>query len=201
MTIIKLEMTISKKEDKKHVEVGKVEYFLPLLATFGISAEQDTGEDGKPLYEDGIPVYKLDHFNWLQSAIHAQVKVATRNKLEPGTATLRPGLTIPDTLEAITAEGDRAGNAAALKQVADLKKAFAAWVAGLGKSAQAQQLLNSLFGSKQSLMLQDASTKGKMSSYIAQFAESLPAEQLEKGQRYLESLLTLCNQTIAADDF
>jgi len=199
--ILSLSMTVSKKEGNKHVEVGKVEYFVPTLAAFGLASEQAVTEAGQPMVDEGLPVYKAEADNWLMSAIHASVKAMVRNRLISGTADLKPGQTIPQTLAEITAETERSGNGAYLKVVADLKKLFAAWVAGLGKSAGTQVLLNNLFGSKTALSLQSTDVKQKIAGYIADFAETLDPAQLEAGQRYLQSLLDVCSAEVSADDF
>lgn len=199
--IVALSMVVSKKEGNKHVEVGKVAYYVPTLEAFGLAAEPATNEQGQPLLEEGLPVYKKDSDNWLMGAVHASIKSLVRNRLVSGTADLKPGQTIPATLEEITAETERSGNGAYLKVIAELKKAFGLWVAGLGKSQGTQNLLNNLFSNKSALSVQSADNKTKVAGYIADFAASLEPAQLEAGQRYLQSLLDTCNAEVSADDF
>lgn len=192
---------VNKKVDGKYAKVGDVTIHVPTLDCFGITAEQAKDKDGAPLVDDGLPVYTTDEANWLQGAILAQVKAQARNKLVSGTAELKPGAKIATNFAELTAEGDRAGNGAALQAIRELKTLFAKWVAGLGKSAAAQALLNGLFGNKQALAVQAADNKAKMMQYVQDFAESLEEAQLEAGQKYLQSLLDVCVSSVSADDF
>lgn len=192
---------VNKKVDGKYSKVGDVTIFVPTLESFGFAAEQAKDKDGALLVDEGLPVYTTDEANWLQGAILAQVKAQARNKLVSGTAELKPGAKIATNFAELTAEGDRAGNGAALQAIRELKTAFAKWVAGLGKSAAAQSLLNGLFGNKQALAVQAADNKAKMAQYVADFAETLTPEALEVGQKYLQSLLDVCSSNVSADDF
>lgn len=195
-------LTISIKESGKFKEVGKLEYFLPLLADFGISAEHAADEKGQPvLTDDGLPVYKRPEDNFIQSALVAATKVLVRNRIDNATATVKPGMVIPSTVAQLVEETERTGNGAALVVIANAKKDFAAWVASLGKSANAQALLNQLFANKNSLALQSPDNKGKMLGYISDFAASLEAAKLEAYQRYLESLMAVCQSSTEAEDF
>jgi hypothetical protein len=199
--MLALIMTISKKESNKYVEVGKISYYCPTLEAFGYQPELALDAEGRPLIEEGLPVYKTDSDNWLMGAVHAAVKALVRNRLVSGTAVLKPGLSIPATMADLTAESERTGNGAYLKVIADLRKQFGAWVASLGKSQGAQALLTSLFANKSALAVQSPDNKAKMAGYIADFAASLEPEQLEAGQRYLQGLLDTCAADVDADDF
>ena len=199
--ICAVSMDVSKKENGAYVKVGEVEYYVPTLEAFGIAAQRSADKEGKPLEEDGLPVYSTDEQAWLQAAIHSAVKANIRNKLVSGTAELKPGHSIPATLAELTAPSEGAASGAYLKQLVELKKLFSAWVASLGKSAGATQLLIGLFSNKASLATQTTANKEKMAAYIADFAEQLDAEALAGGQRYLQSLLDVCSAEIEADDF
>lgn len=192
---------VNKKVDNKYSKVGDVTIHVPTLACFNIQAEQAKDKEGTLLVDDGLPVYTTDEANWLQGAILAQVKAQARNKLVSGSAELKPGAKIATNFAELTAEGDRAGNGAALQAIRELKTLFAKWVAGLGKSAAAQALLNGLFGNKQALAVQAVDNKNKMAQYVADFAESLAPEALESGQKYLQSLLDVCSTSADASDF
>ena len=199
----KLEIEVNKKgASGKYEPVGKVDIFCPTLEEFGLTAEVAVDKDGAAMEEDGLPVYKADAINWLQGAVLAAVKAQARNRLVSGTATLKDGAAIADTLEALIAEGERgAGSAAALAAIRELKTKFGAYVAGLGKSAAAQTLLTTLFGNKTALAMQSEANKQKMAGYISSFAETLEAEALASGQRYLQSLLDNCEGVVEAEDF
>lgn len=195
------QIEVNKKVDNKYSKVGEVTIYVPTLDCFGFAAEQAKDKDGSLLVEDSLPVYTTDEANWLQGAILAQVKAQARNKLVSGSAELKPGVKIATNFAELTAEGDRAGNGAALQAIRELKTAFTKWVAGLGKSSAAQSLLNGLFGNKQALAVQAVDNKQKMAQYVADFAESLSPEALEVGQKYLQSLLDVCSTTVDASDF
>ena len=200
VTLLPMSMEISVKKDGKHVKVGDVSYMLPLLSAFGLTHEQATDDKGAALFEDGIPVYKDEAANWLQSAVAAYIKVQVRNRIDNKTAKPKAGCAVPMTMQEILAVSERAGNGAALQIITQAKKDFAAWVASLGKSEKARILLNTIFGNKDSLRVQDATNKAKMAGYLADFAESLDANKLAAYQRYIESLLEICQQTDDEED-
>lgn len=188
-------MEVSKKEGegkaKKFVAVGTVPIYVPTLADFGLTAAKvkETGEDG-------LPIYEADNDQWLFSAIFAQVKAAARNKLISGTCQVKDGLAIAASLADLTAETERAGNNA-LALIREVKALFAKWVAGLGKSAAASNLLLTVFNDRKALAIQPQGTKGKVTGYLADFANTLDEAQLESYGRYIQSLLDTC---AAADE-
>lgn len=196
-------MEVNKKgAGNKYEKVGEVNIFVPLLAElFPDSVKQSVDKDGKAVVEDGLPVYEDDKHNWVQGAIFAAIKAQARNKLKPSTAQLKDNQKIAETWEEITAEGERVGNGEALKLVAEAKKAFAAYVAGLGKSASAQQMLNMLFSNKQALALQSEANKQKMQNYVTEFATSLDEATMTKYEKYITSILSACEVAAEADDF
>lgn len=116
---------VNKKVDNKYSKVGDVTIHVPTLACFNIQAEQAKDKEGALLVDDGLPVYTTDEANWLQGAILAQVKAQARNKLVSGSAELKPGAKIATNFAELTAEGDRAGNGAALQAIRELKTLFA----------------------------------------------------------------------------
>lgn len=188
-------MEVSRKEgegkNKKFVSVGTVSIFVPVLADFGLTAAKvkETGEDG-------LPIYEADNDQWLFGAVFAQVKAAARNKLISGTCQVKDGLSIASTLAELTAETERAGNNA-LALIREAKALFAKWVAGLGKSAAATNLLLTVFNDRKALAIQPQSIKDKVTGYLADFANTLDEQQLEAYGRYIQSLLDTC---AAAED-
>lgn len=195
-------MEVSKKEGegkaKKFVAVGTVPIYVPTLADFGLTSAKvkETGEDG-------LPIYEADNDQWLFSAIFAQVKAAARNKLISGTCQIKDGLSIATTLAELTAETERAGNNA-LALIREVKALFAKWVAGLGKSAAASNLLLTVFNDRKALAIQPQGTKDKVTGYLADFANTLDEAQLESYGRYIQSLLDTCaaaDEDDEADDF
>lgn len=196
--------------NKKVVKAGKAEYskvgdvivHAPLLSAFGIATEQAKDDKGQLISDDdGFPVYTDDKLNWLQGSIIAAVKAMARNRLQPGTATLKDGVKIAETFEELLAAADRSNSGAALVAIRELKAKFADWVATLGKSAAAQQTLKTLFNSKDSLAVQSEANRDKMSQYIADFAATLDEATLAKSEKYLQGLLDACAASVDADDF
>lgn len=200
-TSIKIEVNKKNEVTSKYDKLGEIAVFIPTLADAGYEAEQAKDEKGALLFEDGLPVYVADSDNWLQGAMLAQAKAQARNKLISGTATLKEGKTIADDWASLTAESEGVGNPAALLAMRETKNAFTKWVATLGKSAGAQAMLTQLFNSKAALQVQNAENKAKMEAYVTDFVESLDAATLEKGQRYIQSVLTACKAVEDAADF
>jgi hypothetical protein len=199
----KITMEVNKKNPAnagKYEKVGEVTIFVPMLHEVFPDVKQAKDSEGKELVEDGLPVYEDEKHNYIQGAILAAVKAQARNKLKPSTATLKDGQKIAEDWEALTAEGERGNNGAALAIMHECKKAFASYVASLNKSAAAQQTLNLLFGNKQALALQSSDTKGKIAGYVTSFAETLNEEQLAKYERYITGVLSACEETESADD-
>lgn len=195
-------MEVSRKEgegkNKKFVFVGTVPIFVPTLADFGLTAAKVKGTG-----EDGLPIYEADNDQWLFGAVFAQVKAAARNKLVSGTCQVKDGLAIATSLAELTAESERAGNNA-LALIREVKALFAKWVAGLGKSAAATNLLLTVFNDRKALAIQPQSTKDKVTGYLADFANTLDEAQLESYGRYIQSLLDTCaaaEDDDEADDF
>lgn len=202
--MFEITMDVAKKANGKHEKIGDVKIFVPSLEELGLSgAEQTVDKAGEAVFEDGLPVYKDDRHNWVLGTVYAAVKAQARNRLVPGSVDLRDGATIADSVETLIAEGERgAGSAAALAVVRELKAKFADFVAGMGKSQAAQAILMSLFGSKVALATQSQVNKTKFAGYLADFADKgLDTDLLEKGQRYLQSLIDICEREIEAEDF
>lgn len=198
-SIIALSMTISQKIEGKYSPIGDVTYYCPTLAAFGIDAPVVMDKEGKPTFEDGLPVYTTDEQNWLQKAILQQVKAQARNKLQPASIDLKDGQAIATTLAELCAESE--GSTAALEAVRQIKALWAKWVAGSGKSAATQSLLVTLFGNKAALGTQTSATKEKFAGYLGDFCASLTDEQLASGTRYLDSLLAVAKAEVTAEDF
>jgi hypothetical protein len=167
-------------------KVGEVVIPIPTLEAFGVTAKvKEVGEDGLPVYED-------EKMDWLFGSVVAACKAQARNKLVSGTADLKEGLKIAETFEELTAEGERKGNAEALKLAKEIQKSFAAFVQGLGKSTQTQAVLVGLFRNKQALSLQTDETKNKMKGYLAQYAETLEEADMTRYLKHLTSVEEAC---------
>ena len=189
-------MAVSKKIDGKYVKQGEVPITVPLLSDIAAIV---AGAKEKEKDEEGMPVYEADEANFVQSAILAYVKMNARNKLIPGTATVKDGQKIPTNWEELCAEGVRGGNGAALALAREVKEEFTRWANSLGKSSAAVAVMVSLFSNKTALAMADDGKKQKMEAYITQFAESLSEEQLERYERPIASSIEACQSK--SDDF
>lgn len=180
------DMVISKRGPDGFEPVGKITIFIPTMEDMGITVETK-GED-----DEGLPVYADDRVQWTYKALVAAVKAKARNALVSGTAQLKPGQSIADTVEAIIAEGQRGGGGEALAAIRELKKAYAAWISSLGLSAKAVAMHIQYFGNREALSLQDNSMKEKVQARVVSFAEQLDADMLQAGKNYLDSVLQAC---------
>ena len=202
MNTIKMEVN-KKGAGNKYEKVGEVEIFVPTLSEIFPDAKIAVDKEGKPVEEDGLPVYEDAKLNWVQGAIFAAVKAQARNKLKPGTATLKDNVSIAKDWDTLTAEGERVGNGDALAAVREAKAAFAEYVKGLGKSAAAMQTLNLLFANKQALALQSPENKAKMEAYVTEFATSMAEDETKfaRYEKYIASILAACEVSADANDF
>lgn len=189
-------MAVSKKVNGKYEKQGEIAITVPLLSDIAAIV---AGAKEKEKDEEGMPIYEADEANFVQSAILAYVKMNARNKLIPGTATVKEGQKIPTNWEELCAEGVRGGNGAALALAREVKEEFTRWANTLGKSSAAVSVMVSLFSNKTALAMADAGKKQKMEAYITQFAESLTDEQLERYERPIASAVEACQS--ATDDF
>lgn len=197
MSFTKVVLDVSKKVSGAFKKVGEMTVHVPLLADCMafITSEQKKDEKGVPMFEEGIPVYEDDKANWLQGAILAMVKAQARNKLTPGTSTVKDGLKIAETWEELTAEGVRDGAGLAIAR--ECKAAFGEWLAKQGLSEKAAATLNILFGNRDALLLQSNTTKDKVKARVEAFAESLEADVLEKFTRPITKVLEACEPVTA----
>jgi len=190
---IKVNMVVSKRENKEFKKVGEVDIFVPPVSEITAvtaTAEIKKGEDGKDMEDEGLPVFTDDRMNWLYGAVYAAVKAQARNKLQPGTATLKDNNKIATNWDELVAEGVRDG--AGLKIARECKAAFAEWVSKQGLSEAAGNTLITLFGNKAALQLQSHGTKEKVKARILAFGESLSEEDAEKFNRPVSSVLEAC---------
>ena len=198
MEFIKVNMVVSKRENKEFKKVGEVDIFVPPVqeitaVTATAQVKKDEKDPTKDAEEDGLPVFVDDRMNWLYGAVYAAVKAQARNKLQPGTATLKDNNKIATNWDELIAEGVRDG--AGLKIARECKDAFKEWVAKQGLSEAASNTLVTLFGNKAALQLQSQGTKDKVKARILAFGESLSEEDAEKFNRPVSSVLEACEPT------
>jgi hypothetical protein len=198
-----LKLDVSKKvsvgpDKNEYQKVGDVILPIPTLEAFGIKAEirprtEDDGED------DGLPLYKEENLDWLFGAVVASCKMQARNKLVSGTAELKEGQKIAETFEELVKEGERKGNAEALKLAKEAVSSFSAYVQGLGKTVQTQAMLIGLFRNRQALSLQPDTAKEKFKGYLTAYAETLSEGDLGRYQKILMAIEEACAAGTAVD--
>ncbi len=185
-------MEVSKKEEvngvTQYVKQGEIKVFYPTLSAF-FPEVKEVKDD-----EEGFPLYSAEGdspLDWLFGAALAAVKAQARNKLLPGTATLKPGQTIAETLEALIQAGVRGGGEAlAIRR--EMLQAFASYVSTLGKASNVQAAINQYASSAQALQIQPQKVKDSMTKYLTGFAESLTAEQAARFEAPLSKLVEAC---------
>jgi hypothetical protein len=185
-------LEVSKKVNGQYEKVGDVAINYPMLSELGFDVEP-TGKD-----DDGLPTYSDEKAQYVFDAVFANVKAAARNKLVSGTATLKDGNKIAETVAELLTTGER--NGAALQNLRDLLAIFKEWLPKTGKDSKTQAALYDLVSNRKALGLASDVVKGKVANYIAQFAESLDGEQATKYERILVALNDACESVNALDD-
>lgn len=178
------EMKVSKKEDGEYKEVGAVKVFYPLLSELGIAIDP-TGDD-----KEGFPIYGDDKVQYVFDAVLAAVKATARNRLVSGTATLKEGNTIAETVEALLEGGDRNGEA--LKNRRDYLNAFKAWLPSLGKSAAFCQGMFDIANNAKNIPYQSEARKAALLGLITDHAATLNPEQVSLWERTITSIAEFC---------
>lgn len=183
-----LKQKISKTVNGKREEVGEIALVVPTLED---CAEFVAGAKIKEKDDEGLPVYEKDEANWIFSAILSYAKAAARNKLVPGTVSLKPGLAIATSWAEFCAEGER-NTGAALALAREARTMFTEWLSKQGKAENVVAVISQLFANRTALQVQSADKKEKMSAYVQAWAESLEAETLERMARPIELVLEAC---------
>lgn len=186
------------KGGNEYKKIGDMTIPIPTLTAFGIDAKTRarTEADGD---DDGLPLYEDKNLDWLFYAAVAACKAQARNKLVPQTAELKDGQKIAASFDELTAEGERRGNAEAMKLAKEIVNSFTAWFTGLAKSAAATAMATTLFRKKDALAIQPTDIKSKMAAYLSQFAETLESSDAERYAKYLLSVEEACSATTAED--
>lgn len=192
-------MEVSKKElvngTSQYVKQGDVTIYYPTLADLGIEAklaEKETDDDGFPVYADPKAQYAFD-------AVLAAVKAQARNKLVSGTANLKDGQKIAETVEELLEAGS-ANKGDALAAIREMLAAFKAWLPSTGKKEAVQAAVYDLAANRKGLALQTADKKQKFMGYLSDFSATLSAEQAVRFERPLLALSDACEAADALDD-
>lgn len=166
---------------KEHKKVATVSIPTPILADFGIQAEQAvyTAEDqkqdntkvaGQPAFENGVPLYTDPKFDWLQQAVVFRISATSRNRFNKGE--LKPGASLAEDFDSLTAETARTGEALALRR--DARVSFEAYLQKLNKKAPTVAMLGELFFQSQKV-LPSAGEKyvEALSKYVGEWLDTL----------------------------
>ena len=192
MLSIKMPVSVTEGtgDNRKRKEIGTVTIFTPEMSEIlKIAASaKETGKDET----DGLPVYDSQEANWLFGAVFNAVKMAGRNKLENKSIKLKEGLSIAETMEQLTEEGQRGGGGEGLAILREVKAAFAEYVATLGKSESTSQFIITMFNNRAALATQIKNVKEKMAKYVEDFAATLNDEQIDRFSRPLEAIAAAC---------
>ena len=193
-------LDVSKKVDGKYEPVGEIEINYPLLADLGfdVTPKPVQLDDKGIAINKGLPDYADEKHQFVFDSVFASVKADARNKLVSGTATLKEGATIPETVEELIAVTERDG--AALKAMRACLGAFKAWLPSTGKATKTCEAILALASNRKSLALQPAEKKQKFLVYVEQFAGTLIGEQISEFARTLQGLEVACQAVDALDD-
>lgn len=197
-------MIVSKKVDGKYLMQGSVDVAYPLLMELGIPIEPKgfykDNENTETITADGtgFPVYDDEKVQYTFDSVIAAVKAQARNKLESGTAKLKPGLSIATTVAELLESGGNTG--AALQVLRDMLQAFKAFLTKTGKSDKVQAAIYELVRNKNVIALQAEDKKAKLKGYIEQFAATLTAEQAAAWERHLIAVSEACDTVDALDE-
>jgi len=186
-------MKVSKKEDGEYKEVGEVTVFYPLLSEMGIAVEP-AGKD-----EEGFPTYADERVQYVFDAVLAAVKATARNRLQSGTATLKEGNTIAETVEALLATGERSGEA--LKTRREYFASFKAWLPSLGKAAAFNTAVYDIVSNVKNIQYQTAKRKANILQLITDHAASLSAEDATRFERIIVQIGEACETAEELSDF
>lgn len=209
MHVTKLEADPEGGKAKKAVDVGSVEVYYPTLEELGFkgavpSSWELEGKDGKLVAateadSEALPVYEQEGFDYTFAAVLAAVKANARNKLVSGTATLKDGLKIAETLEELFASGERSGEA--LKIKSEALKSFKAYLASTGKAAAYQfQVANWIAKAKDILPLLPEAHKKVALAHVEAWGKTLDMVLVERYSRFIQAISDAAEQVVAFDE-
>jgi len=189
----KFTMEVNTKENGKYKKVGDVTIFYPLLSEFGFAVEPKKFDE-----ETGLPEYESESVQFLFDSVFNSAKADARNKLVGGTATLKDGASIAESLEDLIAVAARDG--AAIKAFREMLNAFKEYLASdSGKASNVQAAILALASNKKTLALQPAGIKTKFQAYLVDFAGKLSTEQASTFERSLSGLNNACQEVDLLD--
>lgn len=196
----KFELVLNETINKKRKEVGKVNVPYPTLhQDFKLPIAIAKNEKGDDEWKDGVPVYEVPAYDWLQQAIVMAVAMKARNRFVPKTATLKPGVTLAEDFEALTAETQRTGEALVMRR--DARLSFEAYLRGLKKSEPFITRFGELFWNSTKVFSSLSEDYRKaMKTYISKWVESLDEAQSTRFLPKINELQESITASEATDD-
>lgn len=193
----KYTMVVSKKEDGKYKEVGKVAVFYPLLSELGIAVEPEKFEAPNDKGEmvactadtpNAMPVYSDEKVQFTFEAVWAAVKAMARNRLESGTANLKDGLKIAETVEELLeAGGGRSGEALAARR--EFFTSFKTYLGTLGKAAAWVAGMSDIVSNVKNIPYQSQARKESIKSLMEGYVAQASAESVAKYEKTIQQVL------------
>lgn len=193
---------------KEHKKVATVHIPTPILQDFGIEAKQSvwTADDvkadasrkvGEPAFENGVPVYEDSIYDWLQQAVVFRISATSRNRFIKGD--LKPGASLAEDFDTLTAETARTGEALALRREA--RQSFEAYLGKIGKKQATVGLLSELFFNS-AKVLASAGEKyvEALSKYTGEWLDTLDETQKTRFTPKIAELQESINNATASSD-
>lgn len=204
MNIFKME--VNKKvidpvtKEGNYVVVGSVEVPMFSLKEFGIDVEPTGSDTGTPEAPGtGLLIYADPKVQFAYDALCAATKADARNKLVSGTANLKPGAKIADTVDELIAKAERSGAALAIAR--EFLASFAKYLADKsGKSAAVQTLYNQMAKNRQTIALSSQARKDGMLHQLTAYMEQASEEEAAKYANILIAIEELCSKEFVIDD-
>jgi len=194
---VSIDLIISKQEGGKRVEIGKVPCYIPTLSAFGLDITPKADDEGNAVLDsDGLPEYDTQEAQWLFASVVNWSKAAARAKTLPGSATVRPGATLPTTLAELTTPAVRTGSIV-LAERGTLIGMWNAFVDTLPNQAAVKALAKQFMKAPDSLMAQPENVKTAMSGWVETFASDQAEKLTEYQMTHLESVIAACEADAA----
>lgn len=168
-------MEVSKKENGAYVKQGEVQVFYPTLDEMGFDVQPKEDD------ADGFPVYADERVQAVFDSLLAWVKASARNKLQTGTANLKDGNKIAETVEELLATTER--NGAALQLRREFFQDLKAFLPSLGKSQAYNAQLYDIISNVKGISAQSEARKALISTTVGDFAATLDEAKLNAYSR------------------
>lgn len=186
-------MVVSKKEGGEYKAVGEV--FVPMfdLSEFGLEVS-DNG-----VAEDGLLTYSDERIQFVYDAVCAATKADARNKLVSGSATLKAGNKIADSVAELIAKAERSGAALAINR--EFITSFTLYLTQKSaKSANVQALYAGMVKNRQSIALSTEARRNGLLAQVEAYTEQATAEEAEKFANILTTIAEACTGATEVDD-